>query len=518
MISSIYTLSLLASIIGLSGWFHLQRRNSPTVAFRLIFILGFLIYCLSVLFVDASLKDKLFYLFRDFAILSVCSFFLGHMIKNKTLFVGITTILLGGFYFWGFNFFKSTYKPRTEFSQMSLRGFPEKVDYDKNGELLIRLKEGVNTDKINSIANKYNCKISQAFNPKNKKGTNLDDYYLLDIPTEYENDFNLIQRELKVSNVVEWIEGNEVVSVSRQSKPIPSEKSRNFGINDKDQNKLWGFEKMEVQKLYDLLKTKKYAPKKKAHIVICDTGVDGNHEDLKANYFSIKPFYDNDRIGHGTHCAGVAAAVTNNKKGIASFSPNSDYVKVSSIKVMNNFGVGSQQKIISGIIEAADNGADVISLSLGGMSNQKRQEAYNEVVAYANKAGAIVVAAAGNSKANAKYYCPANSEGIIAVAAIDTLGNLADFSNVVDDIEMGLAAPGVNIYSTIQDDKYALMNGTSMATPYVAGLLGLMRSLKPDLTTKEAFQILNETGLNSNQARKTGNIIHPAQAIEKLMR
>ncbi len=527
MISSIYTFSFLASLIGLSGWFHLQSRDSSTVAFRVTFILGFFIYCLSVLFVDASLKDKLYFLCRDFAILSSISFLLGQVIKNKSVFVGISSLMLGAFYFWGLDFFKSTYTPRTEFSQHSLTGKPitpdaetasaSNIKLEKSGELLIQLKNKMAIDHLKSISSKYNIKITKAFHPKNKSWTRLDDYYLVDIPDIHDSKIESITNELIDSKLIDWIEGNEVININRQFKPIPTEKSRNFGINDKNQNMLWGFEKMEVNKLYNLLKKKNYKPKKKALIVICDTGVAAKHEDLKANYSSIKSSYDSDGIGHGTHCAGVAAAVTNNKKGIASFSPNSDYVKVSSIKVMNSFGVGSQQKIISGIIEAADNGADVISLSLGGMSNQKRQKAYNEVVEYATKAGSIVVAAAGNSNANAKNYCPANAKGIIAVAAIDTLGSIANFSNSVQDIEMGLAAPGVNIYSTIQNNKYALMNGTSMATPYVAGLLGLMKSLKPSLTTAEAFKIINESGLNSNQPSKSGKIIYPVRAIEKLM-
>lgn len=526
MISTIYTLSFLASLIGLSGWFHLQSRNTSTFAFRLLFLIGFFAYILAVFFVDASINNKLFFLCRDFILLSAGSFILGHVIKNKTIFVSVTTVLLSAFYFWGFDYFKSTYKPRTEFSQFSLTGKKKQskeipistAKFVKSGEILIQLKNGTVADQIATIAKKYNFKLEKAFHPKHKSWSRLDDYYLVDIPPEFETKVESIIQELADSKMIDWVEGNEVINISRQSKPIPTEKTRNFGINDKGQNMLWGFEKMEVKKLYNLLKKKQYKPKKRALIAICDTGVSGKHEDLKANYFSINKTYDSDGIGHGTHCAGVAAAVTNNRKGIASFSPNSDFVKVSSIKVMNNFGVGSQQKIISGIIEAADNKADVISLSLGGLSNQSRQKAYEDVVKYATKAGAIVVAAAGNSKANAKNYCPANAEGIIAVAAIDTLGSIANFSNHVKDLKMGVAAPGVNIYSTIQGNKYAMMNGTSMATPYVAGLLGLMKSLKPELTAKEAFKILDETGMNSNQPNKSGKIIHPSRAIERLMK
>ena len=100
---------------------------------------------------------------------------------------------------------------------------------------------------------------------------------------------------------------------------------------------------------------------------------------------------------------------------------------------------------------------------------------------YAAKKGAIVVVAAGNSNMNAKDYAPANTPGVITVAALDTNLNRASFSNFVQDLDQGIAAPGVAIYSSIPGNKYAAFNGTSMATPYVAGLVGLMKSLQPDL-------------------------------------
>ena len=231
----------------------------------------------------------------------------------------------------------------------------------------------------------------------------------------------------------------------------------------------------------------------------------------------MKSKHDNDPRGHGTHCAGIAAAVSNNGKGVASFSQNNEFVEVASIKVLNSMGMGTQKSIIDGIIEAADSGADVISMSLGGRSNQAKQTAYKKAVKYANQKGAIVVAAAGNSNRNAKEFSPVNAPGIIGVSAVDMELNRAVFSNYVQDIEMGIAAPGVDIYSTIPGNKYATYNGTSMATPYVAGLLGLMKSINPDLSTKKAHEILQSSGVKTKATKETGYFIQPAIAVKTMM-
>jgi thermitase len=82
---------------------------------------------------------------------------------------------------------------------------------------------------------------------------------------------------------------------------------------------------------------------------------------------------------------------------------------------------------------------------------------------------------------------------------------------------MGVAAPGVVIYSTIPGNQYASYSGTSMATPYVAGLLGLLKSLKPELTTEEAYKILNETGMDTRNTGTTGKFIQPYQAVKKML-
>jgi thermitase len=137
-------------------------------------------------------------------------------------------------------------------------------------------------------------------------------------------------------------------------------------------------------------------------------------------------------------------------------------------------------------------------------------------VKYANKLGAIVVVAAGNSNRNASDFSPVNSKGVIGVSAVDSDLNRAEFSNYVQDLPLGVAAPGVGIYSTIPNNRYETYNGTSMATPYVAGLLGLMKSIKPNLTTEEAYKILNESGMDTRNSKLTGKFIQPLGAVKRI--
>jgi thermitase len=169
------------------------------------------------------------------------------------------------------------------------------------------------------------------------------------------------------------------------------------------------------------------------------------------------------------------------------------------------------------MIMAVDQGADVLSLSLGGESTHRKQKAYEDAVKYASDHGAIVVVAAGNSNSNAKKASPANVEGVITVSAIDQDSRKATFSNTVEDIDMALAAPGVGIYSTLPGNKYGALNGTSMATPYVSGLIGLLKSFNPELSTREVYRILKETGLETKDGQKTGPLIQPLKALEKVV-
>lgn len=207
-------------------------------------------------------------------------------------------------------------------------------------------------------------------------------------------------------------------------------------------------------------------------VAIVDTGVDYTHPDLEEKVVKGKDFIDNDddpmdENMHGTHCAGIAAALTNNGVGIAGMAPE---VTILAERVLDANGSGTLDSVAQGITHAADEGADVISLSLGSAQGATTLE---EAVNYAASKGSVVVAAAGNESTSSPSY-PAYYEAAIAVAATDSNDRIASFSNYGDWVDV--AAPGVNILSTVPGGGYQTASGTSMATPLVAGQAALLAS------------------------------------------
>ncbi len=172
-----------------------------------------------------------------------------------------------------------------------------------------------------------------------------------------------------------------------------------------------------------------------------------------------------DLNGHGTHVAGTAAAETNNSRGVAGMAPNTDILAV---RVLDANGGGSLADIADGIRYAADTGAEVINLSLGCNCDTKTLE---DAVNYAWNKGSVLIAAAGNDGVSTTFE-PASYSNVIAVAAVDRYDNLASFSNYGSWVDV--AAPGVDIASTYPDNRYVYLSGTSMASPHVAVLVGLL--------------------------------------------
>jgi thermitase len=505
MIFHFITFSAVVLFTGL--WFVFKEKSVSTSFVGKGFLLSLLMYIVSMFLGEWSiLFNLLFMLPLDVAVFVILVILFNKFVTKSKLLFTVFGIVLLVIKFFAFNFSYQAYKAFTA----------EKVD--TKGELLMDLS---NVKKVRELAlffNQYEISYRKAFpNLQHNEYSSLDDYYVLDISDKHEGEINEIMKELVAKGYADWVEKNELV----QSQPLDADEveknNADYGLNDPDLSNLWSFKEMQMDALYDVLKKNDVKPSKVAKIAILDTGIDSGHEDINANFESTDNDYNQDAVGHGTHCAGIANAVSNNSKGIASFSPTNAFVKVTSIKVLNDWGGGTQAGVIAGIIEAADKGADVISMSLGGPSDDSSQKAYNEAVKYANKAGAIVVVAAGNSDENAKDFSPANAEGVITVSAVETGLKMASFSNYVTDVKMGIAAPGVNIYSTFPKNEYKFLSGTSMATPYVAGLLGLMKSINPNLDSQAAYQIIKETGIPTQATEKTGNFIQPAKAIEKTL-
>jgi len=223
---------------------------------------------------------------------------------------------------------------------------------------------------------------------------------------------------------------------------------------------------------------------------VIDTGIDRNHPDLasKLDTTNSKCFgtlcfltgYEDDH-GHGSHTAGTAAARTNNAVGVAGVAVNS---RIMAIKACTAAGTCPTSATVSGINWAASHGAKVVSMSFGGGGTATMQTA----VANAYNAGVTLVAAAGND-GNATLNYPAAYAQVISVAATDANDARASFSNANNDVE--IAAPGVNVLSTVSGDTYTTMSGTSMSTPHVSGLAALLKGQNPSWTPAQIRARIN---------------------------
>lgn len=183
-----------------------------------------------------------------------------------------------------------------------------------------------------------------------------------------------------------------------------------------------------------------------------------------------------DDNGHGTHVTGIAVAETNNQIGIAGVSWGA---RAMTVKVLDQNGDGFYYDIAAGIVYAADNGAQIINLSLGGQAfSQLLQDAAN----YAYGKGALLVAASGNNGGAVLY--PAACANVMAVAATDANDARTSFSNQGPEVD--IAAPGESIISTWPPPYlYYYRRGTSMATPHVSGAAALLWSWRPDWTNAQ---------------------------------
>ncbi len=508
----------LASFVSLAFWFLFKENNEIRGIFGKLFLSSFGLYLGMALLMPgvvswSTLAINIVFLFG-------AGFFLNTFSSSKIIFIPMLILMTIGYYCgvrgidW-FPFAESDALEQTTSTSTNIDGL------DPDNELLVEVSNGHQLSELQTIIDQYQLKLEPAFALKDGASTDLDDYYAVNIPTNQIAHYDAIVATFKASNLIDHIEANEVLSLDPSesiAKDVPTRKKKKYTANDPDVEKVWGHEAMDVEALYELLAMQKIQPKKKAKIAIIDTGVDAKHEDLNSSFVSISTDHNTDPHGHGTHCAGIAAAVSNNGIGIASFAPTGDFVEVTSVKVFGKYGNTTQRTIINGMLLAADNGADVLSMSLGGPATAQSQRAYKQAVKYANKKGGIVVVAAGNENIDARKRAPASVDGVITVAALAPDLDKAVFSNDVSGLKMGIAAPGVDIYSTIPNNKYEYFNGTSMATPYVAGLLGLMKSIQPKLTTEEAYKILKQTGLETRNTKVTGALIHPANAVKSLLK
>ena len=277
---------------------------------------------------------------------------------------------------------------------------------------------------------------------------------------------------------------------------------------------LYGFKANSMQmipwaiKTFDIEKAWEKSTGENIVVAVIDTGCDDDHPDIKNN---LLPGYNvinnnsvfNDDNGHGTHVAGTIGAI-NNSLGIVGIAPN---VKILPVKALNEKGEGSNVWVANGIKWAVDNGAHIITMSLGSPHSDSLLE---QSVKYAVDNNVVVFCAAGNSGNNTDIMYPAKLDTTISIGAVNRNLEVSIFSCCGDKLDF--VAPGEDIISCVPNNGYASMSGTSMATPYAVGCASLLLSYKKlKLKKKEEYieefkkESIHIKGIYSGQKRYEGN-------------
>ncbi|MCQ6279545.1 S8 family serine peptidase [Bacillus sp. EB600] len=315
----------------------------------------------------------------------------------------------------------------------------------------------------------------------------------------FQNVLNVYQS----SHHVAFVEENTTYSISFQPNDPYYEQPKRV-LYDGPQSQ-WGLKRVNPEAAWELARK----IDRKVTIAILDTGIDPNHPDLSSKIVKPVNFTTKDRNdfkdenGHGTHVAGIAAAVTNNKRGVAGISYNS--AKIMPVKVAGPNG-GKAKWLIAGILYAVLNGAKVINISIGGPPFSL---AFQRAIDYAWLKGVVIVAAAGNGGKNKVEY-PAGYNFVLAVSATNKANDLAEFSNW--GMNIGISAPGTSILSTTPTystphkmRSYDALQGTSQATPFVSGLAALLFAIYPDLSNAEVIQLIQRAADPIDEKSKQWN-------------
>jgi subtilisin len=247
---------------------------------------------------------------------------------------------------------------------------------------------------------------------------------------------------------------------------------------------------------------------KAVNVAILDTGFNLSHPDFARRVVNSRSFISgqevDDQNGHGSHCTGISTGniniITNRRYGVASEA------NIFIGKVLSNAGSGSDSGILAGLEWAITNNCKVISMSLGApvYPGEPYSNIYNDVARKAISKGTLIIAAAGNESRRDQGIInpvghPANCPAIMAVAALDKNLKIAYFSCGginPDGGQVDIAAPGVDVYSSWKSpSNFNIISGTSMATPFVAGVAALFWEAYPDATASDIWMYLTQSAL-----------------------
>ena len=268
---------------------------------------------------------------------------------------------------------------------------------------------------------------------------------------------------------------------------------------------LWGLDNVNAPEVWGGGGSFSGATGSGSTVAVIDTGVDLDHPEFTGRIVGGYDFVDGDSTaddgnGHGTHVAGTIAGA-NDGNGITGVAYDANIMP---LRVLDDDGYGWTSDIISAVRWAADRGADVINMSLGGGGYS---QAMADAISYATGQGSVVVMAAGNSGGSSPDYPAAHAinQGI-AVGAVDQNRALAGFSNRAGSTELDyVTAPGVNIYSAVPGGGYSNANGTSMAAPHVAGVAGLLKGHDRNLSPSSIEDLLTGSASNSSASSSVSN-------------
>ncbi|HYH84209.1 MAG TPA: S8 family serine peptidase [Pyrinomonadaceae bacterium] len=419
----------------------------------------------------------------------------------------------------------------------------EQTDTDEP-EALVRFKHGTSKERIQAIAAKMGDRVEDEIESVGGLVAvdDLDGETVAQVVAGYD-----------ALPEVEYAEANEVIRVGPlNSSPLRSRFVSSVpagGPNDPLLSDQWGLintgqrEGKSEADIGALAAWAKTHGSEKVVVAVLDSGVDYTHQDLVGNMWlrpaDMEMYFDEqlgvvddangfsavdsvrdpmDENGHGTHCAGIVGAEGDNGEGIAGVNWK---IEIMPLKFMGKGGFGTTKDAIEAInyvIERKREGVNVRVISASWGSRQK-SKALEDVIRKAGEAGILFVAASGNDSENADRtpHYPANYQlpNIISVAALDRRDQLASFSNYGAK-NVHVAAPGKEILSTWLDNKYEEHSGTSMATPFVAGVAGLVLSVEPNLSVKELRERLlgSVDALDALQGKvSSGGRINAARAV-----
>jgi serine protease len=340
------------------------------------------------------------------------------------------------------------------FALFNFKGLAQQGEFDS---IIVDFKEEVPIAKISAEIQA----ISQQYNQL----VNLNSIFSIDDRIYIVKGDKQVLKELKrspLSKQTEYIEAN----YQYHALEVP---------NDPDYSKQWNFRNINVEQAWDETQGEGIT------VAVIDTGV-SQVPDLKLTKLVKGYDFVNDKAdatddnGHGTHVAGTIAQSTNNGYGVAGIAYKAGIMP---LKVLSNTGGGTVADIAESIKFAADNGADVINMSLGGGGASTMIE---EAIKYANSKGVVIIAAAGNEGRNASSY-PARYPNVISVSATDAAGDKASYSNFgagVDISAPGGSETGKIIQNTLDpssgESVFVGFQGTSMAAPHVAGVAALIKA------------------------------------------